>query len=1467
MAVDRGQLRYSIRLTTGQTFRNLRNFAKGLKESRQAFQAFRRELRAGGRDATVAARGIGRVGAALKSVGADRTSQQALAQQIIDARKARKAFGRIVSELVQIKRSLRGVRKESIRTGRSLQRTGQKAAIAGKRGAASFRRLRSEVVATRGSADRLASSFLRMGGIISTFIVARGILDGMRGLIETSIRFNRTIERSELGIAAILSAVGQVRGAFGEVVGQAQQLSLAQAEARRQTQLLRKDALKTAATFEQLLDTLQVALAPGLTAGLDVDEVRGFAIRISQAALALGLAQNQLSEEIRSILSGTIRPQTTRIAVALGITNEDIARVRELGQLGEFLQDRFAAFGAAGEKALDTIDGLIGRVLDGFSQLSGEAGKSVGFFDNVKNSLRNLLDLFLDFDEFGFPTPDPKTLKVLQVFFEAIQEGFTALQEELGDITFEDAIKSTKLLADAIVAGIQIAIGVIQGLASAFRTLGELIRGVANALGFDAASTGVRALTRGLVTVITLAITLRAGLGLIVGIISPITGAVTALVKAFRFIGPLLLRLLPSMATLRVLVLTTVLQVGRLKIAFSLLPAPIQASAVAMGNLAASVLKVSAVATGLLFGLREVIRFFTGIALDLDEFILTLAASFERLGLTLAKTFRTIGASVFNFIAGFFNRFAQQVLQPVVSALADLAGRVVVLGNALGVLGDKTADAIQQAVTGLQVRRISVQLIDVGGIEKEFRDAFEQNDALFAEIERRNRERTAKDKTESDKRDAINDKSAKGIINNLKLEEEAAESLIETLTRISASFSTARTAIGTTQEAVNRLRDSLQTLNLQEEFTLDPRVTGLAGRINILQQKEQVQLAIELKRIAGEQLSLEQVLVRVRKNSENSQKALTSFSAQEQAIILSIDQGLVRGIQLRREEESLITKAAVASAVERKAIEQGATQEANAARQRRTGLEAQIEAVQKQRIAIEKSINLIQEQNLLNDKALQFTIQRLAALSREASLEADLALIKTKIRDLEAQSLEFQRLRAETLAQKGIQQAQQQAAQLQIQARLLQDINLLETTGAAAGAAVRLRTFQAQSAELRIQTSLQRETQLRNAQSLQQDIIKLGALGGTTTALKTQLELLLAQINAQKLLSAAEEERRQREEERLRILSEGTAGEAIGVGVEDFIQAIGTVQEQLAALTTQLLQTLSSGISNAIVSALVNAFDESASFSTEKFLDGLELAAGQLLQSIGQQILQTVVDNIVSSVLSAIIGGTAITTTAATTAAAITTAAAATAGTTRVTSATIAANIEIAAAQTAAAIKAASAGISGGISTGGLIPAHFDGGGTVPGGSRFTSRPPAGVSRSDTVAAYLTPGEFVQRVSAVRHYGVDVMRALNRRLIDPGLLQSLAGVKNMRSFHTQSSRGPGFQTGDLVTDNIRQVATNLENQIGERIVDSTLPAVAVPMSENTFETQLAAGGEAMRRWLRDNAHDVDGILRSGRTGG
>ena len=1300
-----------------------------------------------------------------------------------------------------------------------------------------------------------------MGGIIGTFVVARGVLDGLRSIIETSIEFNRTIERAELGIGTILTAVGQVRGAFGETVSQAEQLSLAQAEARRQTQLLRRDALTTAATFEELLDVFQVALAPGLTAGLDVDEVRRFALRISQAALALGVAQNQLSEEVRSILSGTIRPQTTRIAVALGITNEDIARVRELGQLGEFLEERFAAFGVAGERALTTVDGLLGRVRDGFGQVIGEAGESVGFFDDVKDVLSDVLELFIDFDEFGFPQPDSQTLAVLRIFFETIQDGLQALRDELQGVTFEDAVQGARALASAITTGVNLLIGIVQGLVDGFAALGSSIRFVADLLGFDSQSTSVRQLARALTSVLTVLVSIRAVFGTLTGIIQPIVATVSLL-------GPLFSRLaVGALAQVRAVSLAILLNFQALRLSAAGLPAVFQAVLASIRTIGALVFRFAAAFGAVTLAVNGLVRAFTGIQLSFGETIEVILVSFQELFTRIRFSGQLAFELFANTVIGIFDRLASTVVSSLAGAFTAVTGGLGAVAANLGIITEETrkklegllsaADKVSEGQGLIDFRfdtagTINEQEAALGRIQQRF------NDIAAAALARRQAEEEGTDQLEAQRAEA------RALRDSLSSVVDESESLLQTLDRVSAQFSNVRTTVQQVQEASERLRLAIQELDFQDQFAIDPDVTGVANSIQTAVQREQVTAARELENIRRQELDLLRQVNAAERARVASQQALAAFGAEEQEIIRGIDNSLLRIVQLRNQEQELVTQAALARAEERSSIEAGNQGEARAARDRRSGLEAELAALRARRGALSDSINLVQQEGVLSADALQFVQARLEVLSREASLQQDLATIQAEIARLRGQSLELQRRQAEVAAQRGLTSARAEAAQLSIQAELLADINRLETQTTASGAGVRLAQLQAQSRELQLQAQQQRLQLLLQVQSLDQTISRTEATRQTNPALFGQRDALAAQIGLLDQINEAEAERLAREIERARILSEGTAGEAIRLGVEDFVEQIGTLQEQLSGLTTQVIQTFSQGLASALSTALAESLDRDVEDRSAAFEEAFKRAAGNVLQQLSAQLLQTVIDSLLSSLLSSVLTATTTQTSAAQAAATITTSAAQIAANTRVTSATTAANIEVAAAQTAAAIRAAGSA-AGGASTGGLIPEHFAGGGHVAGNlPRVT--PPAGVPRSDTVPAYLTPGEFVQKVSAVRRYGVDVMRALNRGLIDPTALRSLMGVRKMANMVTTTQRGPGFQDGGLATENIRQVASNLEAQAGNVVAADTPPAVAMPVGEQEFEQQLAAGKDAFRRFLRANAHDFDGILRGGRTG-
>ena len=209
------------------------------------------------------------------------------------------------------------------------------------------------------------------------------------------------------------------------------------------------------------------------------DQIREFTVRISQAAAAIGLQQNQLAEEIRSILQGTIQARTTRIAVALGITNEDIRRMREVGKLNDYLTAKFAAFEEAGTKAMDTMAGLISRVQDAFLQLVGLAGKE--FFDQAKGGLRELFDAFTEVTEEGLIDPSTEAVVAIREIFDGMADVVKNAREFAKEMGADSIGNTAHLIGSVIKNGMAIVLGITQGLIEAFKTIKNVLAG----LGFE----------------------------------------------------------------------------------------------------------------------------------------------------------------------------------------------------------------------------------------------------------------------------------------------------------------------------------------------------------------------------------------------------------------------------------------------------------------------------------------------------------------------------------------------------------------------------------------------------------------------------------------------------------------------------------------------------------------------------------------------------------------------------------------------------------------------------------------------------------------------------------------------------------------------------------------------------------------------------------------------------------------------
>lgn len=307
-------------------------------------------------------------------------------------------------------------------------------------------------------------TFRRLIGVLAIFTIARNVVQGFQDLVRAGVNFNDTVQSATTSIAGLLVAVTDVRDELGQSVPPAEQLSLAMKAADDQVKKLRQDALRTVATFEQLLNTFQIAVAPGFAAGLNLDEIRKLTVSISQAAAAIGVEQNQLAEEVRSLLSGTIQARTTRIATALGITNADIRRLKETGELFNFLEDRFSAFALSAERQARTTLQGIGTLIEGATtELLGDAAKPL--FDELIDLGNQFFDQVLTIvDAEGNLKPNPEVVQGFREIFEALRDGVQEIRAAAERLGFEGLQNTFRAVGTALVTSIRFAIGFAETL-------------------------------------------------------------------------------------------------------------------------------------------------------------------------------------------------------------------------------------------------------------------------------------------------------------------------------------------------------------------------------------------------------------------------------------------------------------------------------------------------------------------------------------------------------------------------------------------------------------------------------------------------------------------------------------------------------------------------------------------------------------------------------------------------------------------------------------------------------------------------------------------------------------------------------------------------------------------------------------------------------------------------------------------
>lgn len=251
---------------------------------------------------------------------------------------------------------------------------------------------------------------------------------------EAGVAFNRTMESAKLGIAALIAANTDITDSLGRELQGREKLVAAQSHSLEIVKYLQQEGLKTVATTEQLVEAFQQAVGPGLQVQMSMMQIAQLTVRIVQAAGALGLPMEQLNEEVRSILSGTINMHS-RVAKVLGITNEMVASWKNQGNLFTQLMGKLESFGALGEAAAKSWAGVTSNLKEAWQLFSGKTTE--GMFEKIKTGLNEAFSGIFDIENLDISKQ-----------FSGIVSAFTKLFDDLGDAARDTIIWFVQQMKD-----------------------------------------------------------------------------------------------------------------------------------------------------------------------------------------------------------------------------------------------------------------------------------------------------------------------------------------------------------------------------------------------------------------------------------------------------------------------------------------------------------------------------------------------------------------------------------------------------------------------------------------------------------------------------------------------------------------------------------------------------------------------------------------------------------------------------------------------------------------------------------------------------------------------------------------------------------------------------------------------------------------------------------------------------------
>lgn len=258
----------------------------------------------------------------------------------------------------------------------------------------------------------LISSLSKVSGVVGTLAKGLGVL-ALAGLAVFSV-----ISTVETAFSSLVNILGRVIGTIYDILRpgielyktrQTAELATAAAISSRATeegksisfdravevsaQLMQRvmiDAARSAFNPQELIDALRGTLPLAFGKGFNLEQAYDLTKGVASVAKVINLAPNQVLQELRDILQGTISARSSQVAGATGMTGEELREAEAQGRLYEYISEHLSNFTIALDRYSYTLAGALDRLAETWA-LGMEH-----VFQRIAPVVNNLLNAFID---------------------------------------------------------------------------------------------------------------------------------------------------------------------------------------------------------------------------------------------------------------------------------------------------------------------------------------------------------------------------------------------------------------------------------------------------------------------------------------------------------------------------------------------------------------------------------------------------------------------------------------------------------------------------------------------------------------------------------------------------------------------------------------------------------------------------------------------------------------------------------------------------------------------------------------------------------------------------------------------------------------------------------------------------------------------------------------------------------------